>query len=66
MLPKVLSDYPNIFDRLRNLEDSVAETTRVSSLLVAGQRLGASVFEREHGPNGGLELFEAIERIGVP
>ena len=66
MLPKLLSDYPDIFPRLRKLEDSVAEAARASSLLLAGQRLGASVFERDHGSSRGLGLLEAIERVGMP
>ncbi|WP_458070428.1 hypothetical protein [Rhodanobacter sp. BL-MT-08] len=66
MLPKLLSDYPDIFPRLRKLEDSVADAARASSLQLAGQRLGASVFERDHGPNRGLELLEAIECVGMP
>jgi hypothetical protein len=66
MLPKLLSDYPDIFPRLRKLEDSVAEAARASSLLLAGQRLGASVFERDHGSSLGLGLLEAIERVGMP
>jgi hypothetical protein len=42
MLPKLLSDYPDIFPRLRKLEDSVAEAARASSLLLAGQRLSSN------------------------
>lgn len=66
MLPKLLSDYPDIFPRLRKLEDSVAEAARASSLLLAGQRLGASIFECDHGSSRGLGLLEAIERVGMP
>jgi hypothetical protein len=66
MLPKLLSDYPDIFPGLRKLEDSVAEAARASSLLLAGQRLGASIFERDHGSSRGLGLLEAIERVGMP
>ncbi|NYE29814.1 hypothetical protein HDE78_002782 [Rhodanobacter sp. K2T2] len=66
MLPKLLSDYPDIFPRLQKLEDSVAEAARASSLQLAGQRLGASIFEHDHGSSRGLGLLEAIERVGMP
>jgi hypothetical protein len=66
VLPKLLNDYPQIFRRLLALEDSVTAGARESSLLLAGQRTGAWVFERDFARNAKLGLREAIERIGVP
>ena len=66
VLPKLTSDYPQIFTRLRKLEESVVEGARESSLSLAGQRTGAWVFERDYAQNTQLSLHEAIERIGIP
>ena len=66
VFPKLLNDYPQIFRRLLALEDSVTAGARESSLLLAGQRTGAWVFERDFALEAKLGLREAIERIGVP
>ena len=63
---KLTNDYPQIFQRLLTLDHSVAAAARESSLLLAGQRMGAWLFERDHRLERKLGLSEAIERIGVP
>ncbi|MEO7066466.1 MAG: hypothetical protein ABI114_06130 [Rhodanobacter sp.] len=60
-------DYPRqLLPRLLTLQAEVADAARESSLELAGQRTGAWVFAREQGANVGLELLEAISRIGAP
>ncbi|OOG63966.1 hypothetical protein B0E46_08525 [Rhodanobacter sp. B04] len=59
-------DYPRIVPQLLALDRTVAEAARESSLALAGQRIGGWVFEREYALDGGLDLHDAIERIGVP
>ena len=59
-------DYPRIMPQLLALACSVAAGARESSLALAGQRTGAWLFAREHALEGGLDLREAIERIGAP
>jgi hypothetical protein len=66
VLPGLLGDYPQIVPRLQKLEHSVAEAARESSLALAGQRMGAWIFERDYAAAARLDLHEAIERIGVP
>jgi hypothetical protein len=66
LLPKLIDDYPAIFPRLQKLEHSVAEAARASSLLLAGQRVGASLYARDYHLDVQLELLDAIERVGVP
>jgi len=66
VLPKLTYEYPKIFPWLQKLEDSVTEAARESSLLLAGQRTGAWVFERDHALGTKLSLREAVERIGIP
>lgn len=58
--------YPRIVPQLLALERSVVDGARESSLMLAGQRTGAWVFEREYALDTGLDLCEAIERIGAP
>jgi hypothetical protein len=65
-LPKLENEYPQIFPRLQTLEHSVDEAARESSLFLAGQRMGAWVFERDHASGTKLGLREAIENIGLP
>jgi hypothetical protein len=60
------SSYPNIAPQLLTLQQSVNEGSRESSLALAGQRTGSWVFEREYVMDVGLDLREAIERMGVP
>ncbi|MBQ4854534.1 hypothetical protein IMW82_07600 [Rhodanobacter sp. B2A1Ga4] len=59
-------DYPRVVPQLQALQRAVAEGARESSLALAGRRMGAWVFEREHALDGGLALREAIGRIGAP
>jgi hypothetical protein len=59
-------DYPKIMPQLLALDRAVAEAARESSLALAGRRIGGWVFEREYALDDGLDLREAIERIGVP
>lgn len=66
MVRELEYDYPQIVPKLLALQHSVAEAARESSLALAGQHTGAWVFGREYALDGGLDLREAIERIGVP
>lgn len=66
LLPKLTNDYPDIFPVLQTLQHAVVEGARESSLLLAGQRLGAWVFERDYRAAGKLSLRDAIERVCVP
>jgi hypothetical protein len=66
MLPKLESDYPQIFPRLQTLERAVAEAARESSLELAGQRTGAWVFKRDYASGAKLGVLEAIKHIGIP
>lgn len=59
-------DYPRIVPQLLAMDRAVAEAARESSLALAGRRIGEWVFEREYALDGGLDLRDAIERIGVP
>ena len=65
-LPQLIHAYPHIFPLLLALGDAVAEAARESSLALAGQRLGAWVYERQHASGGRLALREAIGQIAVP
>ena len=65
-LPKLMYDYPQIFHRLLALEKAVSAAAHESSLLLAGQRMGAWVSGRDGVAAAGLGLHEAIERIAVP
>jgi hypothetical protein len=66
LLHELEYDYPKIMPQLLALDRAVAEAARESSLALAGRRVGGWVFEREYALDDGLELSEAIERIGVP
>ncbi|MGC1547907.1 MAG: hypothetical protein WA777_05210 [Rhodanobacter sp.] len=66
VLPQLTNGYPHIFPALQKLEASVIEAARESSLLLAGQRTGAWLFERDYPLDTKLSLREAIERIGMP
>ena len=66
LLRELEYDYPKIMPQLLALDRAVAEAARESSLALAGRRVGGWVFEREYALDDGLELREAIERIGVP
>ena len=66
MLRSLEYDYPKIVPQLLTLQQSVADAARESSLALAGTRTGSWVFQREYLLDDGLDLREAIERIGVP
>jgi hypothetical protein len=66
MLRALEYDYPEITPQLLALQQSVAEAARESSLALAGTRTGSWVFQREYLLDDGLDLRDAIERIGVP
>lgn len=66
LLPKLMNHYPDIFPKLEALQKSVVKEARESSLHLAGQRLGAWVFERDFGTVGKLSLSDAIGHVGVP
>jgi hypothetical protein len=66
MLRALEYDYPKIVPQLLALQQSVAEAARESSLALAGKRTGSWVFQSEYLLDDGLDLREAIERIGVP
>lgn len=63
---KLTSAYPDIFPVLQALQQSVVEAARASSLLLAGQRTGAWLFERDYNPGIRLNLKDAIESVAVP
>jgi hypothetical protein len=66
ILPKLAQDYPQIYPWLVALENSVAESVRESSLMLAGRRTGAWVYKRDYALGAKLGLADAIKRIGVP
>jgi hypothetical protein len=66
MLHALEHDYPKIVPQLLTLQQSVAEASRESSLALAGKRTGSWVFQSEYLLDDGLDLRDAIERIGVP
>lgn len=66
VLPGLTRDYPQILPWLQKLQHSVVEASRESSLALAGQRTGAWIFQRDYAVGAGLDLHEAIERVGVP
>lgn len=66
MLSALEYDYPKIVPQLLVLQQSVAEAARESSLTLAGKRTGNWVYQRDYLLDDGLDLREAIERIGVP
>jgi hypothetical protein len=65
-LPRMTNAYPQVFSRLQTLEEAVAEGARESSLHLAGQRIGAWVFERDYADGGRLELRAALTGIALP
>ncbi|GGY29924.1 hypothetical protein GCM10008098_24210 [Rhodanobacter panaciterrae] len=66
MLSTLERDYPKIVPQLLLLQQSVAEAARASSLALAGKRTGSWVFQSEYLLDDGLDLRDAIERLGVP
>jgi hypothetical protein len=65
-LHELPAEYPRIVPRLLALAQAVAEGARESSLMLAGQRTGAWLFEREYALDVGQDLRLAIEHIGAP
>ncbi len=59
-------DYPCLLPQLLALQAAVPEAARESSLELAGRRTGGWVFAREYALDGGLDLLDAISRIGAP
>ncbi|MEO5813376.1 MAG: hypothetical protein ABIU96_13785 [Rhodanobacter sp.] len=59
-------DYPHVLPGLLALSAAVPEAARDASLALAGQRIGAWVFAREYALERGLDLLDAISRIGAP
>jgi hypothetical protein len=66
MLRALEGDYPRIVPQLLALQQSVTDAARESSLALAGRLTGNWVFRHEYLLDDGLELREAIERIGAP
>jgi hypothetical protein len=66
ILPKLAQDYPDIYPWLVALENSVADSVRESSLMIAGRRTGAWIYKRDYAMGAKLGLSDAIKRIGVP
>ena len=66
LLAKMTNGYPHIFPLLSALERAVPEGARETTLQLAGQRIGAWVFERDYAHEAQLELDDAMQRIGVP
>jgi hypothetical protein len=58
--------WPQVMPSLLVLASSVAAGARESSLVLAGQRIGAWVLEHEHAQTNGLGLHQAIETLAVP
>lgn len=65
-LRALADEYPQIMPRLLALDRGVPDGARESTLALAGQRVGAWVFAREHAPAAPMDLQQAIARIGVP
>jgi hypothetical protein len=59
-------DYPRVLPQLLALQHAVAADAREPSLALAGRRMGTWVFGREYALDGGLDLREAVERLGIP
>jgi hypothetical protein len=66
ILPKLAQDYPQIYPWLVALENSVDDSVRESSLMLAGRRTGAWVYKRDYALGAKLGLTDAIKRIAVP
>lgn len=65
-LADLAHEYPRILPRLLALDRAVAAGAREASLQLAGQRVGAWLFEREYALDTGLDLGAALDAIGVP
>lgn len=66
VLSRLATEFPQIVPRLLALDQSVAEAARESSLALAGQRIGAWVFNRDCAAVAQLDLQQAIERVALP
>lgn len=58
--------YPQVMPCVLALGSAVDLAARESSLLLAGQRVGAWVLQHEHAQASGLELHQIIETLAVP
>jgi hypothetical protein len=58
--------YPRVVPLVFELDRAVEEGAREPSLSLAGQRVGAWVFQQDHASSGRLGLGEAIDQIGLP
>lgn len=65
-LADLAHEYPRILPRLLALDRAVAAGAREASLQLAGQRVGAWLFERGYALDTGLDLGAALDAIGVP
>jgi hypothetical protein len=65
-LRELEQSWPQVMPSLLALGSSVAAGARESSLMLAGQRVGAWVLRHEHAQAAGLDLPRAIETIAVP
>ena len=66
LLPKLTGDYPHIFPSLQQLEQTVQAGACESSLLLAGEVIGAWLFARQHPLATRLSLDEAMQQIAMP
>lgn len=63
--PAIVRDYPRILTHLHALEHAVAEGAREASLQLAGQRLGAWLYQRQAG-SAAQALPDAITSLALP
>ncbi|HEY0505665.1 MAG TPA: hypothetical protein VGD42_19450 [Lysobacter sp.] len=66
MLPRLASDYPNIFVPLLALERELTAEQREPALRYIGQRVGTWVYKRDFALGGHLPLGDAVRRIALP
>ncbi|MBN8946926.1 MAG: hypothetical protein J0I74_07410 [Rhodanobacter sp.] len=66
LLAKLASEYPQIMQRLQQLDRAVAEAAREPTLALAGRRTGAWLAQREPAAGGQLNLEQAIAQLGMP
>lgn len=60
------SSYPQIMPSLIAMESAIPAGARESSLVLAGQRIGAWIGQRDHAQASGQDLHGAIESVAVP
>jgi len=66
VLPQLMHDFPRIYPWLAKLQESVSDSLREPSLLLAGRRAGIAIYKRDYASGPRLSLGDAIKRIGVP